>query len=227
MKNQFLFSWNVILISAIALMTQAFGQEALPAEAHSISVGEYLILLNIVATQSDQHRLYDGEVLKREIVAQGAQENYSNGTNRTFYRAAEGIDLDSSLIGLTELQAWRYCNWVENGSQSTLPEALLTTENASYDLTGKEGEEALVNQQAEHHIMEDTLHPGCFIITTSSSSEEDLSFPQQKTSPLMMLPGEVTKKPIGENNDSPKTDPRQADERGSGAEEDNSSAAPR
>ncbi|CAM6032191.1 unnamed protein product [Sphagnum compactum] len=204
-------------MSFVLLATQVLAQQVRPAEAHQINVGEYLLFLNAVAGENDEHGLYDIEGLGLEIVAQ--EDFFSlRKSNRIFYIAAEGIDPASPIFGLTELQALRYCNWVENGSQRALPKALATTETGSYDLTASE---VVVNEQAQHHIVSDVLHPGCFIITTRSSDGEEPILSEQATSPLMMFSGERGKQPNEETGDHNSqriipADPRHEHESGSG-----------
>lgn len=197
MKNKFLFLLVVLLKTHITLgqemlvsvldnsknMVHSISDEAI--EIHDIRISEYVFMLNAIASQSDEYNLYDRKQLGKEIVVQ--ENPFSlRVQSQVLYVAANGVDPDSSLVGLTEMQAMRYCNWVEQGSKTSLPEALSTTETGSYDLIGAE---IVVNQRAQHHVAADVENSGYFIITTYLSNGEKAIPFEQETSPLMMFFG--------------------------------------
>ena len=96
--NSLIFSIIIFLsASALAVIT--------PLEDHPIKAGEYVVFLKVAALTQDPHVLYHVEMasqIERDFECEGYFFQYMLFTQE-----------DDDMLGLTELDAMRYCNWVE------------------------------------------------------------------------------------------------------------------
>ncbi|MBM3857082.1 MAG: hypothetical protein FJ390_03870 [Verrucomicrobia bacterium] len=97
-------------------------------DANILTVQEYCQCLVAMASAEDIHGLYDPEAMSGEIIRGISHEDQQP---HFLYGIAHGVDPHSPMLGLTELDAIRCCNWMETslpGSDSIVA----NTETGSY-----------------------------------------------------------------------------------------------
>lgn len=149
-------------------------QDSTSYEAHFLSIQEYCQCLMAVASAEDLHGLYNTETMSGEILQTASPEDQQP---HLLYSIARSLDPQTPMIGLTELDAMRCCNWIETSlpsSDNTLP----STEVGSYIL--HEDGSFEVNNTAQLHL-----------VHHDDGTFEIISSVKNVTSPLMMFGGET------------------------------------
>lgn len=144
-------------------------RDSLPEETHLLTIQEYCQCLMAVASTEDPHGLYDATTMNGEIMC-----NVSERDPHFLYGIAHGIDPQSPVHGLTELNAMRCCNWLETSlsSKDAMPP---NTEIGSYVI--HEDGSFQMNDQAQLHLL--PHDDGTFEIVSKVVKE--------KSAPLMMV----------------------------------------
>lgn len=144
-------------------------QESTSYEAHLLSIEEYRTCLNGAASAEDSYGLYDVQAMSGEVFQTISAKDQQH---HFIYSIVEGIDPQSPMLGLTELDAMRCCNWIETSlpsSDNTPP----STEVGSYIL--HEDGSFEVNDMAQLHL-----------IHHDDGTFEIISSVKNNISPLMM-----------------------------------------
>ena len=171
----------ILLVLATSLV-QANSSSSEPlATPPPITIGEYAVFLKAVATTTDQHHLYNA-VLSDQIQRQNVIQ--PDGSNHFEYTIVAGVSKNEPIIGLTEFEGFRYCNWVE-GECLTGNEGTASTESGVYcirtDIASSSDTILFDHSDACQHtlIQRNTDKGTVFIIITKSENS--------KTSPMMIV----------------------------------------
>ena len=146
-------------------------QDSTSYEAHLLNVEEYCQFLIAVASAEDLHGLYDPKAMSGEIFQTASPEDQQPNF---LYSIAHQVDQQIAMLGLTELDAMRCCNWIETSLPSS-DNTPTSTEIGSYIL--HEDGSFEVNNTAQLHLIHHD--DGTFEIISSV----------KKTNSPLMMPG--------------------------------------
>lgn len=153
----------VFCLITFLVQTTLASVEASPSSDPPITVGEYITFLKAVAVNSDVHHLYDDAVSSQII-------RYDDRTH-FYYSIADRVNEDELLYGLTDLDAMRYCNWIEAGCLIG-DEGVNSTESGVYCLFG---DDLLFDHwlTSHHYLIEKNTKNGIvFIIATRAEDSK-------------------------------------------------------
>ncbi|MBX9576843.1 MAG: hypothetical protein K2W97_00010 [Chthoniobacterales bacterium] len=148
------------------------------SEAHITTVDDYGAFLNAVATTTDVHELYHSRTAN-QLMKKAKEDGHWN-----FFAVDE--EEDKPMLGLTKLDAMRFCNWVENRCltrKDAGEKAITSTEVGSYELRGDEV--VSTNSKARYHLAKNEENQNGETIFAITTQPDDV-MPFQ-ISPLMML----------------------------------------
>jgi len=177
------------------------------AQNTPITAGGYCSFLKDEAAKDDTHGLYN-DAMNNQIVCEVEEQIHD-------YFVAQGEE-EQAMLYLTDLDAMRYCNWLENKEHLLNSNDITDTETGVYELVNDQL--MFTNLDAHYHLADHNEGETIFSIV-----EEPIA---SKASPLMMFRRVFLENNADSNRPSDQ-DRNNRQEQDETAQQNNSSATPR